>query len=102
MSYILGLAAEGGYEAPEGTVFFQGAGCDQCRGKGFRGRFALVELLEMNEQLSSAILSGATAEQFESLALQCGMRTMFADGIQKAAEGLTSVDEVMRVTFTAL
>jgi type II secretory ATPase GspE/PulE/Tfp pilus assembly ATPase PilB-like protein len=102
IGYILGLAAEGGYEAPKGTIFYKGKGCDQCRGKGFKGRFALAQILEMNEQLTSAILSGSTVDQFEELALQYGMRTMFADGIQKAAEGLTTIDEVMRVTFTSL
>jgi type II secretory ATPase GspE/PulE/Tfp pilus assembly ATPase PilB-like protein len=62
----------------------------------------LFEILEINESRSAAILREATAEDFQSLALENGMRTLFADGIRNAVEGLTTVDEVLRVTYTAL
>ncbi len=91
------LAAEGGYQIPEGAVFVRGAGCEQCRGRGYRGRIGLYEVLTVTEPLTEAILRRASAEELRKIAVENGMRTLLADGIRKAAEGQTTLKEVLRV-----
>jgi excisionase family DNA binding protein len=97
LSYIAALAAEGGYEVPDDTVFVRGAGCDQCRGRGYRGRMGLHEVLLLTEPLTEAILRRASAEELRDIAIENGMRTLLADGIRKAVEGQTTIEEVLRV-----
>ncbi len=93
---ITALAAEGGYEIPEGVVFMRGAGCEQCRGRGYRGRIGLYEVLTLTETLTEALLRRAPAEELREIAVENGMRTLLADGIRKAAEGQTTLKEVLR------
>lgn len=93
---ITALAAEGGYEIPADAVFVRGAGCEQCRGRGYRGRIGLYEVLTLTKPLTEAILRRAPAEELRDIAVENGMRTLLADGIRKAAEGQTTVKEVLR------
>ena len=93
---ITALAAEGGYEIPAGAVFVRGAGCEQCRGRGYRGRIGLYEVLTLTEALTKALLRRAPAEELREIAVQNGMRTLLADGIRKAASGQTTIKEVLR------
>ncbi len=102
LGYIAQLAAEGGYEIPAGAVFVRGAGCEQCRGRGFRGRTGLYEVLSMTESLAEAVLRRAPVEELTEMAVAGGMRTLLADGIRKAVEGQTTVDEVMRVVTVSV
>jgi type II secretory ATPase GspE/PulE/Tfp pilus assembly ATPase PilB-like protein len=78
-------------------MLFHGRGCEKCRGSGYRGRVGLFEVLFVNEALTAAILRDATAEELTEIAVENGMRTLMADGIRKAVEGETTVDEVLRV-----
>ncbi len=80
---------------PEGD-FFKGAGCNNCDNTGYRGRVAISEVLLMNEAIRKAIMDQATASEIRQLAGEAGMTTMFEDGLQRAAEGLTTLDEVAR------
>ena len=91
LGYITALAAEGGYEIPPGTVFVRGAGCDQCRGRGYRGRMGLHEVLTLTEPLTEAILRRAPVEELRDIAIENGMRTLLADGVRKAVEGQTTI-----------
>jgi len=102
LGYVAQLAAEGGYEIPAGAVFVRGAGCEQCRGRGFRGRTGLYEVLPMTEALAEAVLRRAPVEELTEMAVAGGMRTLLADGIRKAVEGQTTVDEVMRVVTVSV
>ena len=97
LSYIREQAAAGGYEVPEDAMLFRGRGCDQCRRTGYKGRIGLIEVMLVNEALTAAILRGATAEELAEIARDNGMRTLMADGIRKAVEGETTVEEVLRV-----
>jgi excisionase family DNA binding protein len=97
LSYVAQLAAEGGYAIPDDAQFVAGAGCEQCRGRGYRGRAGLYEVLTMTEALTEAVLRRAPVEELTELAVSSGMRTLLADGIRKAVEGQTTVEEVMRV-----
>jgi general secretion pathway protein E len=80
---------------------FHAAGCPACGGTGFRGRVALVELLEMDATLSRLVLDRAEARDLAAAAVAAGMRTMFQDGLAKARAGVTTLEEVLRVTGDA-
>ncbi|MES2360152.1 MAG: ATPase, T2SS/T4P/T4SS family [Gemmatimonadota bacterium] len=85
--------------APEisSREFVRSNGCAACRGTGFRGRIGIFEMVSMDESLRTAISKGASRVELESLADGRGYRPMIADGIAKAAAGITTVDEVLRV-----
>ncbi len=79
--------------------FYHGKGCDQCHGIGLRGRVAIFELFTMNSEIETIILSGKVSERvMEEIAIKNGMVLMVQDGLLKAMEGITTVDEVFRVT----
>ena len=82
----------------KGATFMRGAGCEDCRQQGFRGRFGVFELLRMNEELERLIYLGGTASQLRYQAKLLGMRSMREDGIRKVMAGLTTVEEVLSVT----
>jgi len=79
------------------TVLYHGAGCDKCNGVGYRGRVAIVELLNVDKTLRRAIMDGADADTLHALAREKGMRTLYQDGVEKVQEGLISADELARV-----
>jgi len=85
----------------DGMKFYKPHGCDACSNTGFRGRIALFELLEMDEEISRLILVRAEAREVQRAAVDAGMRLMLADGIAKAQAGLTTVEEILRVTREA-
>jgi type IV pilus assembly protein PilB len=78
--------------------FFHGKGCDECNNLGYRGRIGIYEILAMSADIEKVILSGAVSEyQMRDIAKAAGMITMAQDGVLKALDGLTTVDEVFRV-----
>jgi len=78
--------------------FFRGKGCDECNGIGYKGRIGIYEILAMSQDIEKVILSGNVSEyQMRDIAKEAGMITMAQDGILKALDGLTTVDEVYRV-----
>jgi len=80
------------------TRFYIGEGCDQCGETGYRGRVGLYEVLEVDDKIRELILSRADEVSINKVAVQNGMMTMLQDGIQKAIEGMISLEEVLRVT----
>ncbi len=95
---LISEAAEGGWQTPAGTVFFQAVGCEQCRGRGYTGETGLYEVLTMTEPLADAVLRRASAEELTVIAAAAGLKTLLADGVRKAAAGWTTLEEVLRVT----
>jgi type IV pilus assembly protein PilB len=83
------------------VVFYRGRGCEQCRHTGYRGRAGIFELMMMTEEIQDLIVKRAPLSEVRSAALATGMKTLKMDGFQKVLEGLTTVEEVMRVIFTA-
>jgi type IV pilus assembly protein PilB len=82
----------------EKIKFFHGKGCDECNGIGYKGRIGIYEILAMSPDIEKVILSGSVSEyQMRDIAKAAGMITMAQDGILKALDGLTTVDEVFRV-----
>jgi len=99
LAHVRDLSHRGGYDVPDDAVFYRGKGCEQCRGFGYRGRTGLYELLEFTSAVREAFLRNATAEELTRVAVKDGMHTLVADGIRKAAGGITTVDEVLRVAM---
>ena len=73
-------------------------GCDQCRGTGYRGRVGLFELLVLDDQCRELIQSRANASQIREAGLSSGMHLLSTDGLLKVCQGITTLDEVLRVT----
>ena len=79
---------------------YRGIGCQNCGGTGFRGRSALYEVMRMTEELRELVLSGASAAELKRQAMAEGMKTLRQSGVEKIIEGVTTVEEVMRVTMS--
>lgn len=77
---------------------YRPVGCDDCGHVGYRGQTALLELLVLSDELRALILERAEAFEIKALARDQGMRTLYEDGITKALNGITSLEEVIRVT----
>lgn len=73
-------------------------GCDHCNGTGYYGRSVIAEILVMNDSIQSLVLKHADSRAIHQSAVESGMRTMYEDGMRKALSGVTSVEEVLRVT----
>jgi len=80
------------------TRFMRGAGCEDCRQLGYQGRLAIYELLLLNEALRPLILGRAAASTIAQRAMEQGMRTLRIDGWNKVKAGITTIEEVLRVT----
>ena len=72
-------------------------GCERCNKTGYRGRTAVHEILEIDDNIRKAILSGANAAQLKELAIKNGMKTLFQNALQKVKRGITDIAEVERV-----
>ncbi len=79
-------------------VLAEGTGCAACNGTGYRGRTGIVEILTMTDAVRKAIVARAGAQDVQRAATDAGMTTMFEDGIKKAVAGITTLEEVLRVT----
>jgi type II secretory ATPase GspE/PulE/Tfp pilus assembly ATPase PilB-like protein len=73
-------------------------GCSACRGSGYSGRLGVYELLVMDDELRDAIAGNPTITAFRKLSMERGMQNLRHDGFAKVAEGLTTVDEILRLT----
>ena len=82
----------------DGMAFYRKRGCPRCGQTGYRGRIGIFQLLEMTEELATLAATKAPREEVERSALAGGMRTMWDDGLAKVAAGLTSIEELARVT----
>jgi type IV pilus assembly protein PilB len=79
-------------------VFYRPKGCEQCNNEGYKGRQGIYEVLEMDEEMGKLITSSASSDDIERAARDGGMTTMSEDGFIKAAQGITSIEEILRVT----
>lgn len=83
---------------PKEIRFYQGMGCDQCGGKGYQGRIGIYEVLIMNDAIGELTLKHAPNHEIQAEAQKHGMLTMYEDGLIKVANGVTTLDEVLRET----
>ena len=84
---------------PANAPHWQPRGCDRCNGSGFLGRMSIVEVLEINDEIRRLMRPDVVLGQIEEAAGRAGMSTMALDGLRKCAAGLTTPDEVRRVTL---
>ncbi|MCU0867053.1 MAG: GspE/PulE family protein [Planctomycetes bacterium] len=83
-------------QLPEGQ-FYAARGCDTCKGTGYSGRIGIYELLVVTDAFADLTSRNPTLGELRKLALQEGLMPLLADGVRKAAEGITTLEEVMRV-----
>ncbi|MGD0498267.1 MAG: type II secretion system ATPase GspE [Bryobacteraceae bacterium] len=86
--------------SPEGETVqsFRGAGCPACRGTGYTSRVGIFEMMDLNDEIRKLIMANEDASVLTKAARRNGMRNLREDGWQKIRDGVTTVDEVMRVT----
>ena len=89
---------EAGYFQEPPKELVRGRGCGNCNGTGYYGRFAIFELLKINDRVRHLISEKADASRIRSQAVADGMKTLRQDGLEKALAGSTTVEEVLRVT----
>jgi type IV pilus assembly protein PilB len=77
----------------------KGRGCAACNGSGYKGRIALYEIMLVSPEIKEMVLEGASSDELKKTAMRQGMKTLRMSGLQKVKEGVTSIEEVMRVTF---
>jgi type IV pilus assembly protein PilB len=83
-----------------GFPTFHGRGCSNCGNTGYRGRLAVYEVMVMRDELRELILKGVSAMELKRAAVKLGLSTLRMSALQKVREGLTTVDETLRVTDT--
>ena len=84
--------------ASDGMAFYRKKGCPRCNQTGYKGRIGIFQLLAMTEDLATLAASKASREDIERAALGTGMKSLWDDGLAKVAAGLTSIEELARVT----
>ncbi len=77
---------------------YKGRGCKLCRNTGYQGRIGIFEVLEISKGIRKFILEKTDADIIGQAAVAEGMKTMLEDGLEKAAKGLTTIEEVLRAT----
>lgn len=86
------------FPGKDGPVkLYKGKGCDQCGASGYEGRVGIFEVLQVNEKIGRLILERTDATEIEKAAVESGMVTMVQDGFLKSLEGITTIEEVLRV-----
>src|SRR3989339_184927 len=94
----LALKNFGVSEKPENVNLFAGKGCPACKFSGYRGRTGIYEIIVMNDCLRERVIQKASSQQIKRKAIEFGMRSLRSDGWNKIQKGLTTIEEVMRVT----
>jgi general secretion pathway protein E len=84
-------------DAAEVTLYHP-IGCEACGGTGYMGRVIIVEMLVMSDEVRRLVMRHATAGEIRVQAIADGMRTMYENGLRKAVAGITTIEEVLRVT----
>jgi len=89
-----------GYKKDEVGSFtvYKGRGCEKCNNTGYKGRVALIEVMQIDDSIRDLILSGGTAIDIKRMAIENGMMTLRKSGLAKIKEGVTTVEEVVRET----
>jgi len=80
------------------VYIYKGAGCDRCGGSGYSGRIGIFEVLDVTDKISRMIMQNVTAQDIEKEAKENGMISMIQDGFLKVLEGITTIEEVLRVS----
>ena len=87
-----------GITEKEKLTFYRPRGCNQCESNGYRGRIGIFELLEVSDEIKRLVLTKASSGEIKELARREGMTTLWEDGLKKVKQGVTSIEEVVKVT----
>ncbi|HEX9503479.1 MAG TPA: GspE/PulE family protein [Patescibacteria group bacterium] len=85
-------------ELPKRLVFYHSKGCEKCHNLGYKGRIGVYEVFNISEEMEKLITKGATTSEIKNQAVAEGMLNMAQDGILKALQGITDIEEIFRVT----
>ena len=85
---------------PDQFIFYRARGCNQCNNTGYSKRIAVHEVLIINPEVRMKIVKNVSAAEIKTVAMQTGMKSLLQDGILKALAGKTTLEEVIRVTYT--
>lgn len=88
-----------GMYSGEEIRFYRGRGCDNCKNTGYKGRTGIYELMAMSDRCRSLTLQRASSTEIRKVAMEETMRTLQDDGIRKVLDGITSIEEMLRVVF---
>jgi type IV pilus assembly protein PilB len=77
----------------------KGVGCRTCNGTGYKGRVALYEIMRFSDSLKEMVLQGSSTAELKLAAIKNGMMTLRMSGIQKVLDGMTTTEEILRVTM---
>lgn len=91
------LASQAGLE--EGQVVYQAKGCEKCNHSGYRGRVAICEVLLVTEEIRTTLGQQKSLLEIQEFARKKGMKTLFESGMMKVKEGVTTVEETMRIAI---
>jgi type IV pilus assembly protein PilB len=86
-------------EDAKSVICYKGKGCSVCSNSGYKGRIALYEIMPVGTEIREMVLEGASADELKKTAIRLGMKTLRMSGLTKVKEGVTTVEEIMRVTF---
>jgi len=86
-------------EEAEKVTCYKGKGCPACNNTGYKGRVALYEVMPVKDELKELILEGASSAELKKSAIRLGMKSLRMSGLTKVVEGVTTIDEVLRVSF---
>ncbi len=82
----------------QSMIFYRGEGCRRCGNTGYKGRMGIYEVMEVDDNLTKKINNGANADEIKEYTRSIGMITMLQDGLLKAKMGITTIEEILRVT----
>ena len=80
------------------VTLYHPVGCDRCSGTGYHGRLGIMEMMPMTDRIRSLVMRHANSTDLRAAAVEEGMESMFENGLRKAVAGVTTVEEVLRVT----
>lgn len=86
------------FEGKTSIRLYRGKGCSLCQGTGYEGRIGIFEVMTVDEEIRQAIVHRQTASEIRDISVKNGMRSMIIDGLEKVKNGLTTIEEVIRVT----
>jgi type II secretory ATPase GspE/PulE/Tfp pilus assembly ATPase PilB-like protein len=92
------VTLKSGEKTLQNIAFYRGEGCHRCNNSGYKGRIGIYEVMVIDRDIIEKINSRATATEIGEYAKQKGMVTMLQDGLVKAKQGITTIEEVLRVT----
>lgn len=86
------------FQVKKSIRVYEGKGCDVCHGTGYIGRIGIYEVMEVDEDIRRLIVTKSTSNEISAMAIKNGMTTMLEDGLEKIKMGITTIEEIVRVT----